>query len=179
MSSCEWINDLFDANDYVYIDEDCFLGYQVGDILIYSTIDRIMIDTFEVFYFEDRWNGEDTHEPQTLNQQHLYWLRPKTQSQNKLNFDINVFPNSLLIFYWKETRSFLGWEFAFSFDNPTNDTILRDKSYTGLYIFENEHAGNSDTLINTLLYHRNEGIVGYKYGNGDEYLLDTIYNLRF
>ena len=158
MISCEFI---FGPRHDNMIGKELLIEYNFGDMFIYTTEDD-RLDTIEVTLFKHFYDEIDDVDNIHVNLNYRY-------ISNKA-FIIYINPYHMVFKYNYNDDFVIYSERAQKIDLEINGSY-----YDDVYIYENDTAiGNSDTLITKLYYQGNIGILGYKYENGDEYLLDKI-----
>jgi hypothetical protein len=139
------------------------VDYQIGDIIIFTT-EKTLIDTFKITlyrYFED---DEEK-------QEELSCKLSDSRSRKNKDFHMVILPYNILFLNMINESTIIP---GISFSDPSYELEINGTQYKDVYIFENDLDGDSDTLLNKIYYHPRKGILGYRYENGDEYLLEEI-----
>lgn len=118
-----------------------------------------MVDSFVVERLTMGYNDEDDHE------EILIFLKSPDNTFYR-SFGIFLYPDWIAVTY-NHYHSI-----GFSADEPTQIFEINGVNYNNVYIVEQE----SDTLIDKILFQGENGILGYRFVDGDEYYLDTIIN---
>lgn len=131
--------------------------FDVGSIFVYSTTNAATIDSFVVDKLTMGYNDEEDREEILIYIKTLDSLIIKS-------FSIQLYPDWIAIVYNHEQI------IGFSADEPTQIVEINGINYDKVYIIEQE----TDTLIDKIMFQGENGILGYRYTNGDDYSLDRI-----
>jgi len=132
---------------------------ETNEQYVFNSFDDLLSDTFQV--------GRITFTTDEMDENDKIIVGLYSIGLDEKRFLINVNPISTII-----SNKYQFWSIIYS--EETIDFAVNEILYESVYKWEEKPGGDSDTLINKLLYHPKTGILGYRYENGDEYLLDTI-----
>lgn len=137
------------------------VDYDIGDKIVFSDSD-LNLDTFEITSYHRFYDHDEDAEMLSV-------VLNNPLSTTIKTFLLLIMPTEIIF-----SVDYYGQYFPIHWNDPIHEIEIHDNFYKDVYIYENDLQGDSDTLLNKLIYHPKDGILGYRYENGNEYLMDNI-----